>query len=203
MGRVGKHVAAPPGPGPVLRELAEAVAPSDRTIPEGVEFSNYDNELAGAPYYWDDYQPGEKIDHVDGCMLEQAEHMMATRLWQNTARVHFDPAARGGEPRLVYGGHIISMARALSFNGLGNAQLIAGINGGTHAAPCFAGDTVYAWSEVLDRAETSAPSVGALRLRLVAVKNAPAGAMVLRGPAGRYAPGVVLDFDYCALPPSR
>ena len=200
---VRKRDAASPAPEPVLPELAEAVAASDLTIPEGLDFSNYDNELAGSPYYWDDYRPGEKIDHVDGCMLEQAEHMMATRLWQNTARVHFDPAARGGEPRLVYGGHIISMARALSFNGLGNAQLIAGINGGTHAAPCFAGDTVYAWSEVLDKAITSVPSVGALRLRLVAVKNAPAGEMILRGEDGKYAPGVVLDFDYWALLPRR
>jgi 2-methylfumaryl-CoA hydratase len=136
-------------------------------------------------------------------MLEEAEHMMATRLWQNTAKVHFDPAARGGEPRLIYGGHIISMARALSFNGLGNAQLIAAINGGAHAAPCFAGDTVYAWSEVIDKAELSMPSVGALRLRLAAVKNAPAGEMILRGADGKYAPGVVLDFDYWALLPRR
>ncbi len=200
---VRKRDAGSKAPEPVVPELADVVAASDLAVPEGLDFSNYDNDLAGSPHYWDDYQPGEKIDHVDGCMLEEAEHMMATRLWQNTARVHFDPAARGGEPRLIYGGHIISMARALSFNGLGNAQLIAGINGGAHAAPCFAGDTVYAWSEVLEKAKTSVPSVGALRLRLVAVKNAPAGEMILRGEDGKYAPGVVLDFDYWALLPRR
>ncbi|MFQ5565519.1 MAG: MaoC family dehydratase [Paracoccaceae bacterium] len=200
---VRKRDPASPAPEPVVPELAGAVAAADLAIPEGLDFSNYDSTLAGSPHYWDDYRPGEKIDHVDGVMLEEAEHMMATRLWQNTARVHFDPAARGGEPRLIYGGHILSMARALSFNGLGNAQLIAGINGGAHAAPCGAGDTVYAWSEVLEREQTSVPSVGALRLRLVAVKNTPAGDMVLRGPDGRYAPGVVLDFDYWALLPRR
>ena len=204
---VRKRNAASPDPAPdpalVVPALAGAVAARDLVVPSNLNFSNYDRALAGSPHYWDDYAPGEKIDHVDGCMLEEAEHMMATRLWQNTAKVHFNPAARGGEPRLIYGGHIISMARALSFNGLGNAQLIAGINGGTHAAPCFAGDTVYAWSEVLDKAETPTPSVGALRLRLVAVKNAPAGEMILRGPDGKYAPGVVLDFDYWALMPRR
>lgn len=178
---VRKRDAASAAPEAVVPDLAEAVAASDLVVPDGLDFSDYDEALAGSPHYWDDYQPGEKIDHVDGCMLEEAEHMMATRLWQNTARVHFDPAARGGEARLIYGGHILSMARALSFNGLGNAQLIAAINGGAHAAPCFAGDTVHAWSEVLDKAALSTPSVGALRLRLVAVKNAPAGAMVLRG----------------------
>ena len=200
---VRKRDAAAPAPDAVVPELAKAVPAGDLAIPEGLDFSDYDSDLAGSAHFWDDYQTGEKIDHVDGCILEEAEHMMATRLWQNTAKVHFNPAARGGEPRLIYGGHIISMARALSFNGLGNAQAVAAINGGSHAAPCFAGDTVYAWSEVLNKAETSAPSVGALRLRLVAVKNAAAGEMALRGADGKYAPGVVLDFDYWALMPRR
>ncbi len=200
---VRKRDAGAPAPESVVPELAEAVDASELAIPEGLDFSRYDETLSGSPHFWDDYLPGEKIDHVDGCKLEDAEHMMATRLWQNTARVHFDPAARDGAPRLIYGGHIISMARALSFNGLGNAQLISGINGGAHVAPCVAGDTVYAWSEVLDKSETAVPSVGALRLRLVAVKNTPAGDMILRGEDGKYSPGVVLDFDYWALMPRR
>ncbi len=189
-------------PAPVVPELAPAVAAEELVVPDGLDFSDYDEALAGSPHFWEDYAPGEKIDHVDGVMLEEAEHMMATRLWQNTARVHFDPAARDGAPRLIYGGHIISMARALSFNGLANAQLIAAINGGSHVASSFAGDTLHAWSEVLEKAETAVPSVGALRLRLVGVKNAPAGDMVL-SENGNYAAGVVLDLDYWALMPRR
>ena len=72
-------------------------------------------------------------------------------------KVHFNTQARPDGKRLVYGGHVISLARALSFNGLANAQLIAAINAGAHVSPAFADDTVYAWSEVLDKAETSAP----------------------------------------------
>ena len=98
------------------------------------------------------------------------------------------------------GRRMISMARALSFNGLANAQMIAAINAGSHANPCFAGDTLRAWSEVLDRAETPAPGVGALRLRLVAVK-AGGGAFALRDEAGKYLPEVLLDLDYWALIP--
>lgn len=86
--------------------------------------------------------------------------MLATRLWQNTAKVHFDVTQREDGKRLsLYGGHVISLARALSFNGLANAQMIVALNAGAHANPCFAGDTVRAWSEVLDRAETSVPSI--------------------------------------------
>ncbi|MEM8790337.1 MAG: MaoC family dehydratase [Pseudomonadota bacterium] len=198
---VRKRDAASPTPDPMEPELASAVAAEDLIVPQGLDFTGYDFALAGSPHRWGDFEIGEKIDHVDGMMIEEAEHMMATRLWQNTAKVHFDTAARGGEPRLIYGGHIISLARALSFNGLANAQMIVAINGGSHTAPCFAGDTVYAWSEVLDKAETTRPGVGALRLRLVAVKNHPAGAMELKGPDGKYTEGTLLDFDYWALVP--
>lgn len=126
--------------------------------------------------------------------------MLATRLWQNTAKVHFDATFREDGQRLIYGGHVISMARALSFNGLANAQMIVALNGGAHANPCFAGDTVRAWSEVLDKAETDAPGVGAIRLRLVAHKGAP-GDTTLKGEGGKYAGHVLLDLDYWALMP--
>jgi len=77
--------------------------------------------LAGDAHRWADYEVGEHIDHVDGVTISEAEHMMATRLWQNTAKVHFDVNARPNGDRLIYGGHIISLARALSFNGMANA----------------------------------------------------------------------------------
>ena len=188
-----------PSPDAHIPELAKTVAAQDLIVPAGLDFSNYDFTLAGEAHRWSDYQIGEQIDHVDGVTIEEAEHMMATRIWQNTAKVHFDTSARPDGSRLIYGGHVISMARALSFNGLANAQIVAGLNAGAHANPCLAGDTVRAWSEVLDKAETVAPGVGALRLRLVATKGgAP---FTLRDEAGRYLPHVLLDLDYWALCP--
>lgn len=197
---VRKRDPASAAPDPVVPPLASALAAADLAVPEGLDFSDYDTGLAGAPHLWDDYEIGEKIDHVDGATLEEAEHMLATRLWQNTAKVHFSTMARP-EGRLIYGGHIISLARGLSFNGLANAHLIVAINGGTHAAPSMGGDTIHAWSEVLDKAETAHPTVGALRLRLVAVKNRTAEGFPLMGDDGKYVDGVVLDFDYWALMP--
>ncbi len=165
----------------------------------------WEDDLAGSSFRFGDYAVGEKIDHVDGMTVEEAEHQMATRLYQNTAKVHFNQHAeakgRFGK-RLIYGGHVISLARALSFNGLGNAFHIAGINGGRHVAPLFAGDTVYAWSEVLDAAEIEGRmDVGALRLRLVATKNRPCQDFPLKDSDGRYLDDVILDFDYWALMP--
>lgn len=195
---VRKRDTGSPASETVVPDLADAVAPGDLVLPEGLDFLLYDFAQAGERHRWGDYEIGEQIDHVDGVTIEEAEHMMATRLWQNTARVHFDATAREGGRRLIYGGHVISTARALSFNGLANAQMIAALNGGAHANPCFAGDTIRAWSEVLDKAETHAPGVGATRLRLVATKGE---AFALRGEDGKYLPEVLLDLDYWALMP--
>lgn len=192
-----RDFAAVTGPA-VVPDLAKAVDASALTIPQGLDFTRYNFTLAGEPHRMRDYAVGEVIDHVDGVTIEEAEHMLATRLWQNTAKVHFDATNRTDGRRLIYGGHIISLARALSFNGLANAQMMVALNAGAHANPCFAGETVRAWSQVLDMAETDAPSVGAIRLRLVATKGA---AGELRGADGKYLPEVLLDLDYWALMP--
>ncbi|SHL64114.1 L-erythro-3-methylmalyl-CoA dehydratase [Roseovarius marisflavi] len=188
-----------PAPETVIPDLAPALAAGDITIPEGLDFTSYDFGLAGERHRWGDYAVGEQIDHVDGVTVEEAEHMIATRLWQNTAKVHFDVGSRPDGRRLIYGGHVISMARALSFNGLANAQMVVGLNAGAHANPCYSGDTIKAWSEVIDKAETSAPGVGALRLRLVATKGGEP--FTLKGEDGKYLPHVMLDLDYWALIP--
>ncbi|MDI3336677.1 MaoC family dehydratase [Defluviimonas aestuarii] len=197
---VRKRDAGAPAPETVVPDLKATVPAADLVVPEGLDFTRYDFTLAGEPHRWGDYAVGEKIDHVDGVTVEEAEHMLATRLWQNTAKVHFDATNREDGKRLIYGGHVISLARALSFNGLANAQVIVALNAGAHANPCFSGDTVRAWSEVLDKAETAAPGVGAIRLRLVAVKHGAPG-FALKGEDGKYLPEVLLDLDYWALMP--
>ncbi len=186
-------------PETVIPALADSVLPCDLVIPDGLDFSRYDFTSAGEHHRLADYEIGEKIDHVDGVTIEEAEHMLATRLWQNTAKVHFDATNRPDGKRLIYGGHVISLARSLSFNGLANAQMIVGLNAGAHANPCFASDTVRAWSEVLDKVETPAPGVGAIRLRLVATRGE---AFALRGEDGKYLPEVLLDLDFWALMPA-
>jgi 2-methylfumaryl-CoA hydratase len=178
--------------------LAASVAPESLVVPDGLDFSRFNFALSGEPHRWGDYGVDEVIDHVDAVTVEEAEHMLATRLWQNTSKVHYDVGQREDGRRLVYGGHVISLGRALSFNGLANAQFIVGLNAGAHVNPCFAGDTLRAWSKVLDRAETAVPGVGALRLRLV-VTRGTLGA--LRDGGGKYLPDVLLDLDYWALLP--
>jgi 2-methylfumaryl-CoA hydratase len=190
--------------------LPKQVEPAQLPLPKALELSHYETWPSGGRAFFDDYAVGEIIDHVDGMTIEEADHTLATRLYQNTAKVHFDAHAakstRFGK-RLIYGGHIISVARALSFNGLENALSILAWNGGTHANPTFAGDTIYARSEVLGTAAVPGRSdVGALRLRLVAFKNVnPATESVAlkieKDGAEVYNPNAVLDLDYWVLMP--
>lgn len=155
---------------------------------------------------WEDYEPGEVIDHPGGMTIEEADHMSATRLYQNTARIHFDAFAAASTPfgkRLVYGGHVISVCRALSYEGLENAFAIAAIHGGSHANPTFAGDTLYCRHVVTARQEIAGRrDVGALRLRMLGAKNISL-AQLPQVPAGEKHDAIVLDLDYSALIPRR
>jgi 2-methylfumaryl-CoA hydratase len=188
-------------------KLAVIVEPTAISLPAEIGFAKFDCAQSGSRHFWDDYRTGEMIDHVDGVTVEEAEHMMATRLYQNTARVHFNQFAeskgRFGR-RLIYGGHVISLARAISFNGLGNAVTIAAINGGRHVNPLFAGDTVFAWSQVLDKQRVAdRKDCALLRLRLVATKNLPCAAHPDKNADGQFPDDIILDFDYWALMPCR
>jgi 2-methylfumaryl-CoA hydratase len=194
-----------PTPEAVVPNLPARVSAADLVIPEGLDLAGYDMAAAGSPHRWADYQAGERIDHVDGMTIEESCHMTATRLYQNTARVHFnrhaETSGRFGR-RIVYGGHVISLARALSFNGLGNAFRIAAINGGRHVSPSFAGDTIYAWTEVKARAALAdRADIGALHLRTIAAKDQPCAEFPDAVDDGKPHPAVVLDLDYWVLMP--
>jgi 2-methylfumaryl-CoA hydratase len=204
---VRKRDKSAPAPEMQVPDLVGHVPATQLVIPDALDMSEYDFALAGSPHCWEDYDKGERIDHVDGMTLEESDHMTATRLYQNNAKVHFNQHAeskgRFGK-RLIYGGHVISLARALSFNGLVNAFRVLAINGGRHVNPSFAGDTVYAWSEVLEAIELPGRiDLGALRLRTIATKDRPCADFPGPGPDGKYPAEVVLDLDYTVLLPRR
>lgn len=187
-------------------ELPKEVTPDRLPSQRFNGISNIDTVVTGGKYFYEDYETGERVYHQDGMTINDTDHMSATRLYQNTARVHFDALKMESsrfKKRLVYGGHIISLAYAMSYNGFENALGIFAWNGGSHVSPCFAGDTVYAFSEVLDKKETQGNSnAGALRLRLVAVKNEDPQEkntpLKIKNNDGKevYHPSVVLDLDY-------
>lgn len=188
----------------------EAVAPAAFSVPAQLDLSRFNPLVTGGRAWWGDYEPGERIHHVEGVAVEEAEQQMAARLYQNTARAHFNAHALKGTRfgrRVIYGGHVISVARALSFNGLEHALRILAFNAGTHSNPTFAGDTLFAWTDVLERIDLGRADAGALRLRLVAVKNCDPATeeqpfrVTADNGRERYHENVVLDLDYTVLMP--
>lgn len=192
-------------PASIVPSLPKSVAPSALNVFASKPLTKELREQTGGSRTFSDYVVGEKIDHADGVTVEDAEHMMATRLYHNTARVHFNAhAERSGRfgRRIVYGGHVISVARAMSFNGFENAFFVAGINAGRHVAPCFAGDTIYAWSEVLEIAmHPNNHDWGLLRLRTLATKDRACSDYPDKLPDGSFDPAVILEFDYWVVVP--
>lgn len=200
-----------PAPETVIPSLPDFVAPENLAVPATLDARQLEVTATGGRYLWDDYQVGERIDHPTGMTVDDTDHTLATKLYQNNARLHFDDFAMKQTPfgrRLMYGGHVISVCRALSYDGLENVLSIAAINAGTHCNPSFGGDTFYAWSEVLAKWELPERSdLGALRLRLVGLKNLPpaelASTHVEHNGKAAYHPNVVLDLDYTVLIPRK
>ena len=166
-----------------------------------------DTDASGGKYFFEDYEAGERLNHPEGITIDNSDHTLATKLYQNNAKVHFNDHMMKSSPmgqRLMYGGIIISMARALSFNGLQNAQWVYAINSGAHANPTYAGDTIYAYTEVIETIEVNREDIGLLRLRTVAIKNQVSKEIENPKDAeGKYLANVVLDLDYTVVIPKN
>ena len=169
---------------------------------------NVDTTSTGGEYFWEDYEVGERLNHIEGITIDNSDHTLATKLYQNNAKVHFNDHMMQSTPmgqRLMYGGHVISIARSISFNGLQNAQWIYSINSGAHSNPTYAGDTIYAYSEVVEKIEVeNRDDIALLRLRTIGLKNmTPVEVVSPKGEDGKYLPNVVLDLDYTVVIPRK
>ncbi len=160
------------------------------------------SDATGGDCFWDDYALNVTIKHPAGMTIDETDHTLATKLYQNTARVHFDlhhmKGSRFGR-RLIYGGQVISICRALSYDGLENALSVAAINSGSHLYPTFAGDTIYAVSIPIMKWPMS-EGVGALRLQLLGYKNIDPNSAEFATVADEQK---VLSLDYTVLIPRR
>jgi len=208
---VHKNNLESPAPETLVPELPTHVPADQLAIPRFLDARQFDTASTGSNYLWDDYHAGERINHPAGMTISDTDHTLATKLYQNNARLHFDDVMMQTSTfgrRLMYGGHVISICRALSHDGLENALSIASINAGTHCNPAFGDDTIYTWTEVLDKSTiANRKDIGALRLRMVGIKNLNpvnlASMVIENAVKTAYHPNVVLDLDYTVLMPRR
>jgi len=200
-----------PAPKTVIPELSEFVSAEQLPVIHQLDANDFDTATTGSEKLWDDYIKGERINHPAGMTVDDSDHTLATKLYQNNAKLHFDDLMMKSTSfgrRLMYGGHVISICRALSYDGLENALSIAAINSGTHSNPSFGGDTFYCWTEVLDKwTLPKRNDIGALRLRMVGIKNQTADSLdstyVIENNKRQYHSNIVLDLDYTVLMPRK
>lgn len=185
-----------------LPELADSVDPDDLMFPPGYDATGHDPGAAGGPALWEDFAEERRVDHGAGRRVDAAGQRLAAGL------VRLGPAdpprADGGPDRPATRlAHLAALVRAQTVTGLENAVLPAAINGARPAAPLRAGDTLFAWSEVLEATPlTGRDDLGALRLRSVATANLPADGFPDRTGDAPH-PAVVLELDHWVLMPRR
>jgi len=136
--------------------------------------------LSSSDSYFEDFEPGTVIEHSRARTMTD-EHIMLTGVLDNTSQVHcnqhmidVEPERYVGGQLIIFGGIPFVLCLGLSGPDVGdNALGDVVYRTGRHTAPLFAGDTVYASTEILDTAEhPSREDLGLLHTRLRGAKYA-------------------------------
>ncbi len=130
--------------------------------------------FTGGGNYYEDFPVGRKIRHARGATVDEVENQLLTKLVMNTAQSHWNEdvmvgaGAAGlglGEGRLVFGLITGSMVMGLASQDVAeNALAELGVTGLRFTSPVHHGDTVYAFTEVLE-AEDTADDAGTVRFK--------------------------------------
>ncbi len=134
--------------------------------------------LSNADTYFEDFEPGTRIEHSRGRVVTD-EHIALTAILDNTSQVHCnqfmidcDPERYAGGKLIIFGGIPFTLSLGLSCPDVGDNALGDVIyTTGRHTAPLFAGDTVFAATEVLGtRDYPGRDDLGILETRLLGHK---------------------------------
>ncbi len=142
--------------------------------------------LTGRSNYFEDFAAGDVFEHVRGRTVTDLDNYLVTHMTMNTAQAHFNlPYARGMmagafKERLVVGPCTVAMVIGLTSEDMSeNAFLDLGLTGIKLPNPVFAGDTLWARSEVLETRESDRRDAGIVRYRFTGWKDG--GTSVVEG----------------------
>lgn len=134
--------------------------------------------LSNADTYFEDFTPGTRIEHSRGRTMT-SEHIHLTAVLDNTSQVHcnqfmidLDPKQYVGGELIIFGGIPFVLCLGLSCPNVGDNALGDLVYAtGRHTAPLFAGDTVFAATEILARRDhPTREDLGILETRLLGHK---------------------------------
>ncbi|WP_297695871.1 MaoC family dehydratase [Phenylobacterium sp.] len=127
------------------------------------------SELTGKANYFEDFDLGQVIKHARGKTIEGLENVLITNLVMNTAQAHFNEDAMKTSPyggRLSYGGVNFSIAMGLAMQDCGeNALAELAMDNIRLMHPVVHGDTIYAYSEVLEKKDAEREDAGLVTFR--------------------------------------
>lgn len=115
--------------------------------------------LTGNDNYFEDFEPGQAMRHARGKTMCEQDNVGITLMVLNTADAHFNEdvmqknamGREGWNSRLQFGGVTISMVIGLTMQDTGeNALAELSLDKIRLKSPVFHGDTLYAYTEVLD-----------------------------------------------------
>ncbi|MED5261894.1 MAG: MaoC family dehydratase [Myxococcota bacterium] len=130
--------------------------------------------LSSPDSYFEDLEPGTRIEHSRGRTVTD-EHIQLTGILDNTSQVHcnqqmidWNPKQYVGGKLIIFGGLPFILCLGLSGPDIGdNALGDVLYTTGRHTAPLFAGDTVFAATEVLEKEDfPGRPDLGLVKTRL-------------------------------------
>lgn len=120
--------------------------------------------------YFEDFEVGDAYEHRPGKTVTEADNHLFTLLTLNTHPLHFDAeygAATEFGRNLVVSTYTLSLLIGMSVSDLSQKAIAnLGMDEMRFPSPVFAGDTLYAESEVLaKRASASRPGQGIVEVR--------------------------------------
>src|SRR5438105_12635499 len=127
--------------------------------------------LTGKNNFFEDFTIGEVYEHARGKTVEGLENVLITNLVLNTAQAHFNEHLAESLPqkhRITFGGVTASIVIGLTMQDTGeNAVEEVGLDQVRFRVPVLHGDTLYAFSEVVDKQEDPADPRGHHNVGLV------------------------------------
>jgi len=133
------------------------------------------SDRTGSDNYFEDFAPGQKMRHARGSTVDEVENQLLTKLVMNSADGHYNEARMQASPfgqRLVFGLVTGSMVIGLATQDTAeNALAELGLDGLRFRAPVFHGDTLTAYTEVLETRDAEQEDAGIVRFKHWGVKQ--------------------------------
>ena len=127
------------------------------------------SRLTGAHNYFEDFEVGAVIRHARGKTMTPLENVLITNMVMNTAQGHFNEHQMAASPFggiIAFGGVNFSLVLGLACQDCcENALAELGLDNIRLSKPVTHGDTLYAYSEVLEKTAADQDDAGIVVFR--------------------------------------